>query len=81
VQVILKRVGWYYGGDVQREGVSEWKRTEAGTLVKKKPISGIMRTYMNAISRATKNASRFCRGTGFLKLGYILWSIGLRGRY
>jgi len=26
--VILKRVGWYDGGDVQREGVSELKRTE-----------------------------------------------------
>jgi len=34
VQVILKRVGWYIGGDVHREGVSEWKRTEAGKLVK-----------------------------------------------
>ena len=34
VQVILKRVGWYDGGDVQREGVSEWKRTEAGKLIK-----------------------------------------------
>ena len=29
-----KRVGWYDGEDVQREGVSEWKRTEAGKLVK-----------------------------------------------
>jgi len=34
VQVIQKRVGWYDGGDVQRECVSEWKRTEAGGLVK-----------------------------------------------
>ena len=33
-QVIQKRVGWYDGGDIQREGVSEWKRTEAGKLVK-----------------------------------------------
>jgi len=34
VEVILKRVGQYDGGDVQREGVSEWKRTEAGKLIK-----------------------------------------------
>ena len=34
VQVILKRAGWYDGGDFQREGVSEWKRTEAGKSVK-----------------------------------------------
>ena len=32
--MILKRVGWYDGGDVQREGVSEWRRTEAGKLIK-----------------------------------------------
>jgi len=31
--VILKRVGWYDGGDVQKEGVSELKRTEAERLV------------------------------------------------
>ena len=34
VEVILKRVGWNDGGDVQRESVSEWKRTETGKLVK-----------------------------------------------
>ena len=33
MQVILKRVGWYDGGDVQREGVSERERTEAGKLI------------------------------------------------
>jgi len=33
VQVILKRVGWYDGGDVQREGVSELKRTQTERLV------------------------------------------------
>jgi len=32
--VILKRVGWYDDGDVQREGVSELKTTEAQRLVK-----------------------------------------------
>ena len=34
VQVILTTVGWYDGRDVQRERVSEWKRTEARKLVK-----------------------------------------------
>ena len=34
VQVIQKRMGWYDGGGVQMEGVSDWKRTEAGKLVK-----------------------------------------------
>jgi len=35
MHVILKRVGWYDDGDVQREGVSELKTTEAQRLVKR----------------------------------------------